>query len=258
MTPILLAFRLCSYFYYFWIFQSGYGQFFLLSGYGKIFPSKDKTPAISGIITGHQYAQCCAFISVIELPRIPAYCPNFDIFFHNLQVLCVFCSWFCTSLSFPDTYLVPQTSLLCVYYLTYSASLSFVLFRSFVFRISFVLQKFFLLYISILLYFPALRLPLWQHSTLFAYSFILCFIKHTAKSMFCNYYSTFCTVVNRIRSTNHPPTQLKISSIFPHQLPVQTSVHAVHLPAFQCPAHMYLSYEGSPYPLLRPDSHLRL
>ena len=37
MTPILLAFRLCSYFYYFWIFQSGYGQFLMLSGYGKIF-----------------------------------------------------------------------------------------------------------------------------------------------------------------------------------------------------------------------------
>ena len=28
MTPILLAFRLCSYFYYLGIFQSGYGQFF--------------------------------------------------------------------------------------------------------------------------------------------------------------------------------------------------------------------------------------
>ena len=106
-------------------------------------------------------------------------------------------------------------------------------------------QKCFLLYISILLYFPALRLLLWQHSNLFAYGFILCFIKHTAKSMFCDYYSTFCTVVNRIRSTNQPTTQLKIPSIFPHQLPVQTSVHVVHLPAFQCPAHMYPSYEGS-------------
>ena len=42
ITPILLTFRLYSYFYYFWIFQSGYGQCFLFSGYGKIFPQDVK------------------------------------------------------------------------------------------------------------------------------------------------------------------------------------------------------------------------
>ena len=29
------------------------------------------------------YAQCCAFISVIELPRIPAYCPKANGTFKN-------------------------------------------------------------------------------------------------------------------------------------------------------------------------------
>ena len=31
------------------------------------------------------YAQSCAFISVIELPRIPAYCPNYAMFLAEQQ-----------------------------------------------------------------------------------------------------------------------------------------------------------------------------
>ena len=37
------------------------------------------------IISMCRYAQSCAFISVIELPRIPAYCPKFTVKIRDKQ-----------------------------------------------------------------------------------------------------------------------------------------------------------------------------
>ena len=52
----------------------------LYAGYGIHIKSRE----IIILFSVCRYAQSCAFISVIELPRIPAYCPKISMLFVNL------------------------------------------------------------------------------------------------------------------------------------------------------------------------------